>query len=141
MKGAHLSVASASIPKFALFDAPVELWKDYLARFTTFMGANSIPDEKIEQVFLTNQSTITYKLLCTVAGQQDPPEDINKLPTESINAFMEQEYDPQTFCGSKMVQVLVKHVEQTWGDSTGTCSKNTPGSCNLRFRLQKGSTG
>ena len=65
-KGAHLSVASGSIPKFAPFDASVELWKHCLVQFTTFVGANSIPDEKIAQVFLTNQSTTTYKLLCTV---------------------------------------------------------------------------
>ena len=96
-KGAHHSVVSARIPKLAPFDASVELWKDYLARFTTFVGANSIPDGKIAQVFLTNQSTTTYKLLCTVAEQQDPPADINKLPMESINAFMEQQYDPKRF--------------------------------------------
>ena len=93
----HLSVASGSIPKFAPFDASVELWKDYLPRFTTFVGANSIPDEKIAQVFLTNQSTTTYKMLCTVAGQQDPPKDINTLSMEDINAFMEQQYDPKRF--------------------------------------------
>ena len=50
-KGAHLSVASGSIPKFVRFNATAELWKDYFARFTTFMGANSIPDKKIAQVF------------------------------------------------------------------------------------------
>ena len=96
-KDAHLPVASGSIPKFAPFDASVELWKDYLARFTTFVGANSVPKEKLAQVFLTNQSTSTYKLLCTVAQQQVPPADNNKLPMETINAFMEQQYDPKRF--------------------------------------------
>ena len=55
------------------------------------------PVEKTAQVFLTNQSTTTYKLLCTVAGQQDPLEDINKLSMKSINVFMEQQYDPKCF--------------------------------------------
>ena len=32
-----------------------------------------------------------------MAGQEDPPEDINKLSMESINAFMEQQYDPKRF--------------------------------------------
>ena len=93
----HLSVASGSLPKFALFDASVELWKNYLTQFTTFVGANSIPIEKTVKVFLANQSTTTYKLLCTMAGQQDPPEDINKLSMESINAFMVQQYNPKRF--------------------------------------------
>ena len=70
-KGAHLFVASWSIPKFVPFDASVELWKDYLTRFIALVGANSIPDEnlKIAQVFLINQSTTNYKMLCTVVGQ------------------------------------------------------------------------
>lgn len=95
--GALFPVASGSIPKFTPFDASVELWKDYLARFTTFVGANSIPAEKTAQVFLTSQSTTIYKLLGTVAGQQDPPKDVNKLSMEDINAFMEQQYDPKRF--------------------------------------------
>ncbi len=56
---APLPVASGGIPKFTPFDASVELWKDYLARFVTFVGANSIPAGKAAQVFLTSQST-TY---------------------------------------------------------------------------------
>ena len=95
--GAFFPIASGSIPKFTPFDASVELWKDYLARFTTFVGANSIPAEKTAQVFLTSQSTTTYKLLGTVAGQQDPPKDVNELSMEDINAFMEQQYDPKRF--------------------------------------------
>ena len=91
-KGAHLSVASGSIPKFEPVDASVELWKYYLTQFTMFVPAKSFPNEKKVQVFLTNQSTTTYKLLCTMAGQQDPPEDINKLSIKSINPSMEQQY-------------------------------------------------
>ena len=95
--GALFPIASGSIPKFTPFDASVELWKDYLARFTTFVGTNSIPAGKTAQVFLTSQSTTIYKLLGTVAGQQDPPKDVNELSMEDINAFMEQQYDPKRF--------------------------------------------
>ena len=94
---AHFSIASGSIPKFALFDASVELWKDSLAQLTMFVGANSIPAEKRAQVFLTSQSTTTYKLLGTVARQQDPPKDINELSMENINSFMEQQYNSKCF--------------------------------------------
>ncbi len=74
--GAPFPVASGSIPKLTPFDASVELWKDYLPRFVTFVGANSIPVGKTAQVFLTSQSTTTYKLLGTMAQQQDRPKDV-----------------------------------------------------------------
>ena len=64
---------AASVPSFASFDSTSELWRDYLARFHTFVGANSITRENIAQVFLTNQTTTAYKLLSTLAGQQSPP--------------------------------------------------------------------
>ena len=41
---------------FQPFDSTSELWTDYLARFRTFVTANSIPDNKQAQIFLTNQS-------------------------------------------------------------------------------------
>ena len=53
--------------------------------------------EKTAQVFLTSQSTTTYKLLGTVAGQQDPPKDVNELSMEDIIGFTEQQYDPKRF--------------------------------------------
>ena len=68
---------TASIPNFTPFDSTAELWKDYWDRFNTFIGANSIPEEKRAQVFLTNQTPVTYKLLCSLASQQTPPRDIN----------------------------------------------------------------
>ncbi|KFD47830.1 hypothetical protein M514_11310 [Trichuris suis] len=73
----RLPVASATPPtlassflSFAAFDATSELWKDYWARFKTFARANSIPEDKLAQVFLTNQATAIFKLLSTLAGQQ-----------------------------------------------------------------------
>ena len=68
----HLS--AASIPKFIPFDPTSELWKDYLARFYTFASVNSVPKEKLAQIFLTNQTTATYKPISFSA-----PWPVNKL--------------------------------------------------------------
>ena len=68
--GPALVAPAASVPSFTAFDSTSELWRDYLARFHTFVEANSIPAEKIAQVFLTNQTNATYN---TLAGQQSPP--------------------------------------------------------------------
>lgn len=54
---------TVAIPTFVPFDASSELWTDYWARFLTFLGANSVPDDKAAQIFLTNQTKVTYKLL------------------------------------------------------------------------------
>ena len=86
---------AASVPSFASFDSTSELWRAYLARFHTFVGANSIPKEKIAQVFLTNQKTYTYKLLCTLVGQQRPLRDINQLSMKGITTFMQNQFDPK----------------------------------------------
>ena len=88
---------AASIPNFMPFDSMSELWKDYLARFYTFAAANSIPEDKMAQVFLTNQTTANYKLLATLAGQQSPPRRINDLEMKDITTFMESHYDPKQF--------------------------------------------
>ena len=45
---------TVSISNFVPFDSTSELWKDYLARFYTFTSANSVPEDKVAQVFLTN---------------------------------------------------------------------------------------
>ena len=68
---------AASVPSFTPFEPTSELWKDYRARFDAFIGANAISQGQTAQVFLTNQSTTTYKLLCTLAEQQPPPKDVN----------------------------------------------------------------
>lgn len=91
------AVTPTSIPNFVPFDPTSELWKDYRARFSTFAGANSIPEEKAAQVFLTNQTPFIYKRLSTLAGQQTPPNDINALSMEEIVKFREGQYDPKRF--------------------------------------------
>ena len=39
---------------FPAFDSTAELWKDYLLRFKIFVSANSVSDNKLALVFLTN---------------------------------------------------------------------------------------
>ena len=78
---------------FQPFDSTSELWTDYLARFRTFVTANSIPDNKQAQIFLTNQSNSVYKMLSNLAAQQQPVKsrerfkfwsDMKRKPGETI---------------------------------------------------------
>lgn len=86
-----------TIPSFVAFDTTVELWTDYWARFQTFLGAHSVPREKRAQVFLTNQSRVTYKLLSNLASQQSPPITTNELTLQQIEAFMREQFDPTRY--------------------------------------------
>ena len=61
-------------PPFPAFDSTAELWKDYLLRFKTFVSANSVSDDKLALVFLTNQTSDTYRLINNYASQQDTPQ-------------------------------------------------------------------
>ena len=88
---------AASVPSFASFESTLELWRHYLTRFHTFVGANSITRRKIAQVFMTNKTTTTYKLLCTLSGQQSPPRDINSLTMDDIANFMQTQLDSKRF--------------------------------------------
>ena len=74
-----------------------ELWLDYLERFRSLLTANSISKEKEVQVFLTNQTTATYKLLSNLAAQQSPPKSINDLSMDNIQKFMGEQFDPRRF--------------------------------------------
>ena len=60
--------SSTPVASFEPFDLNSELWLDYRERFRTLLTANSIPKEKEAQVFLTNQTTVTYKLLSPMAA-------------------------------------------------------------------------
>ena len=92
-----LAATAATIPSFVPFDATAELWTDYWARFQTFLGANSVPVEKRAQVFLTNQSRVTYKLLSNLASQQNPPGSVNELSLEQIEGYMKNQFDPMLY--------------------------------------------
>eukprot|EP00731_Ephydatia_muelleri_P014558 Em0008g278a len=93
-KGMDHSVLYASIPSSSPFDSTSELWSDYWARFQTFVKANSIPADKVAQVFLTNQTKVTYKLLSNMAVQQLPPKTIKELDIDAIAAYMRIQFDP-----------------------------------------------
>ena len=84
-------------PPFPAFDSIAELWKDYLLRFETFVNANSVPDEKKALVFLTNQTSGTYKLITNYASQQDVPTTANAMKFSDITGFMSSHYDPTQF--------------------------------------------
>ena len=80
---------------FQPFDSTSELWTDYLARFRTFVTANSIPDKKQAQIFLTNQSNSVYKMLSNLAAQQQPVKSIHELTMNDIQTFMAEQFDPK----------------------------------------------
>ena len=82
---------------FPAFDSTAELWKDYLLRFETFVNANSVPDEMKALVFLTNQTSGTYKLITNYASQQDVPTTANAMKFSDITGFMSSHYDPTQF--------------------------------------------
>ena len=72
-KSAGTFASQKQTPPFPAFDSTAELWKDYLLRFKTFLSANSVPGDKLALVFLTNQTSDTYKLINNYASQQDTP--------------------------------------------------------------------
>ena len=71
-------------PPFPAFDSIAELWKDYLLRFKTFVSANSVTDDKLALVFLTNQTSDTYKLINNYASQQDTPTTADNMKFSDI---------------------------------------------------------
>ncbi|XP_062521210.1 uncharacterized protein K02A2.6-like [Corticium candelabrum] len=83
--------------KFQPFDSTSELWRDYWSRFQTFTEANSLPEEKLALVFLTNQSSDVFKLIDNYASQLTPPTSANKLSMNQIQEFMSQHFDPKRF--------------------------------------------
>ena len=97
-----------AVPSFSPFDPTSELWTDYHSRFLTFIGAHSVPENMVAQVFLTNQSTVVYKLLQNLAAQQQPPVEINTLPMGTIVTFMSEQYDPKRF--------VVRERYKFWSD-------------------------
>ncbi|XP_052824016.1 uncharacterized protein LOC128247867 [Octopus bimaculoides] len=95
----YFSAASTtvSIPPFTAFDSATELWPDYWSRFRTFVAANAVPEKRMAQVFLTNQTATVYKQLANLATQQNPPKDINNLIMDEIVDFMKEQFDPKLF--------------------------------------------
>ena len=71
--------SAVSTPGFVAFDSTSELWKDYWSRFNTFTKAHAVPEARVAQVILTNQTNATYKLLSNLAGQATPAKAVNDL--------------------------------------------------------------
>ena len=105
---ANTAVNTSPTPSFSPFDPKSELWKDYWARFCTFVGANAVPDEREAQVFLTNQLTKVFKLLSYLASQQCPRKDINEIYIQEIVAFMKDQFNPKRF--------IVRERYKFWSD-------------------------
>ena len=112
------AASAASVPKFEAFDPAAELWKDYRVRFDIFAGANSIPDGKWAQVFLTSQAAPIFKLLDTLAGQQHPPVAVDNLDRTQILAFMEKRFDPKRFVIQERYKFYSSKTRQP-GESLG----------------------
>ena len=103
---------------FQPFDSTSELWTDYLARFRTFVTANSIPDNKQAQIFLTNQSNSVYKMLSNLVAQQQPVKSIHELTMNDIQTFMAEQFDPKRF--------VVRERFKFWSDMKRKPGKTIP---------------
>ena len=68
-----------------------------MLRFKTFVSANSVSDDKLTLVFLTNQTSDTSKLINNYASQQDTPTTADNMQFSDIAEFMSQHYDPTKF--------------------------------------------
>ena len=97
-----------TIPSLTPFDSSNELWSDYWALFITFTGVHSIQKAKQAQVFLTNQTSVTYKLLSNYASQLTPSKDINQLSITEIVDYMKTQFDPTRY--------IVRERYKFWSD-------------------------
>ena len=102
------SSSFSSPPNFPAFDPSAELCTDYFSRFNTFVGAHSIPDAKVAQLFLTSQTPVTFKLIQNLASQNTPKMDINELSFENIETFMKDQFHPKRF--------VVRERFKFWGN-------------------------
>ena len=105
-KGLDRSTPKISFPSYSPFDSTSELWTDYWARFH---AANVIPSDRVAQIFLTNQTKVTYKLLSNMASQQSPARGINELSIDAIAEFMRTQFDP--------TQYIVRERFKFWLDT------------------------
>ena len=86
-----------SVPSFTAFDSTAELWTDYCSRFLTFIKAHSVPEIKIAEISLTNLTVLVYKLLQSLASQQQSSININESDMETLAQFMAEQYNPKLF--------------------------------------------
>ena len=97
-----------TIQSFTPFDSSNELWFDYWARFITFTRVHLKQEAKQAQVFLTNQISVTYKLLSNYVSQLTPSKDIIQLSIAEIVEYMKTQFDPTRY-------IVWKHYK-FWSD-------------------------
>ena len=83
--------------------------------------ANSISNEKETQVFHTNQTTVTYKLLSNLAAQQSPPKGINELKLDDTPKFTGEQFD--------LKRIVVRERYKFRGGFEAKARKNNSGAC------------
>ena len=71
--------------------------KRLLRTFSNFRSCNSVAEDRLVHVFLTNQTTATFNLLRTLASQLTPPVDIHDLTMDDVVTFMQDQFDPKHF--------------------------------------------
>ena len=101
-------IGNTNIPSFSAFDPLSELWTDYWSRFQTFLEAHAVPKSRQAKVFLTNQSSVSYKLIDNMAKQLTPPRDINSLTLNEVADFMKEQFHPKRF--------IVRERYKFWSD-------------------------
>lgn len=102
------ATVNTNIPSFSAFDPISELWTDYWSRFQTFLEAHAVPESRHVKVFLTNQSSVNYKLIDNMAKQLTPPRNINSLTLEEVAEFMKEQFHPKRF--------IVRERYKFWSD-------------------------
>ena len=93
----YVGTTAVATPNFRAFHSTSELRSGYWSGFCTFANARSVPNEKSAMIFLTNQTSTTYKMLPNLAAQETPLKDINNLTTEQITNYMKKQFDPKRF--------------------------------------------
>ena len=108
-KSAGTFASQKQTPPFPAFDSTAELWKDYLLRFKTFVSANSVSDDKLALVFLTNQTSDTYKLINNYASQQDTPTTADNMQFSDICRIHVPALRSYQVHSQREIQVLEQH--------------------------------
>ena len=80
----------------------------YWNRFCTFIQMHSIPEAKQAQVFLTNQTSVLYKLISSYPSQLSPSKEVNQLMLKEIQVYMKEQFAPTIF--------VVRERYKFWSD-------------------------
>ena len=75
-----------------------------------------MPDNKKTHIFLTNQTTVIYKMLTNLASQSQPSKDIHALELNEVCEFMEENFHPKRFIVRKRFKFCSK-MDRKSGES------------------------